>query len=109
MPATSPPIQERFFRAAIIRSLDKDPDQLDRAVAAMWLRSQNGDVAAFSAIRDTLDGKPTQEITGANGGPISLQFSINYEASDRAKVIDHEPTMALEPRQEGQESPPDGG
>ena len=101
----------KHFRQSALRVLgtkSPDPARIDRITAAIASRAENGDVAAFQALRDTLDGKPSQEITGANGGPIALEFRINYEATQDAKTIDHDPQMGLETSQEAQGTAPDG-
>ena len=112
MPVATAPYSERYFRAAVLRVLGPeslDPTRIDRIASAIALRAENGDTTAFQALRDTLDGKPTQEITGANGGPIALEFRINYEATQDAKTIEHEPQMGLETAREAQTGPENGG
>ena len=99
-------VTEKYFRAACIRVLT--PERVDRIINAMATRAENGDVSATTVLRDTIDGKPSQEITGANGGPISLEFSVKYETTPELKTIDHEPLTGLESHQEDQGTPENG-
>jgi hypothetical protein len=49
------------IRAAFVRAFDADPrGELDALAQAAIARAKEGDTAALSFIRDTLDGKPIQ-------------------------------------------------
>lgn len=50
------------IRSAFVRLYDADPAKLDRLAAATHTRAIQGNVAAATFIRDTLDGKPAQQI-----------------------------------------------
>lgn len=43
--------------------------------AVMIKKAKGGYVPAFTAIADRAEGKPSQPITGANGGPLEINFA----------------------------------
>src|SRR5262249_36330336 len=48
------------IRAAFVRLFDADPRKLDQMALACWQKAADGDMAAQTFIRDTMDGKPIQ-------------------------------------------------
>jgi hypothetical protein len=44
----------------------------------------SGDIQAAQFIRDTLDGKPRQqvEMTGEDGGPVALSLAVSFKRPD---------------------------
>ena len=54
-------------------------DTREAVSAALIKKALAGDVAAFSAIRDTIGEKPTDKLehSGADGGPVPLELGIS--------------------------------
>ncbi len=71
----------RIAREAILIALqegDKTPEQvLAPGMRKIADSANEGDLGAMSFIRDTLDGKPAQQValTGADDGPVRLVVS----------------------------------
>jgi hypothetical protein len=91
-------VGQKPFRAAILRLLGpggRDPAKLDRIIETLALKAENGDVASAVVIRDSVDGRPAQEISGPNGGPISMEFRTFYEPllAGSGPTIEHEPAQ----------------
>jgi hypothetical protein len=67
--------KSRLFEQAFLREIkqrdlkDGDGETLRRIAAAMIDKILAGDVPAFTASRDTVDGKPAQTLQGPDGGP----------------------------------------
>ena len=64
----------------LTNALDKAlTKQVTRDVAeAIVGKAKEGDVYAFNAIADRLEGKVAQAITGEGGGPVRLQFEVMH-------------------------------
>jgi len=67
--------EQAFIREIKQRDLDAGDGETLRKIAAKMLDLvlEKGDVSAFNASRDTVDGKPAQAITGHEGGPLQIQ------------------------------------
>jgi len=64
---------------------------LIKVCSAVIDKAQEGDIPAFNAIADRLDGKPNQAITGPNNTPITLvQRVIVQQVTDNNEVIEGE-------------------
>lgn len=78
----------RATQYRIKRTLEKLIDQasskqegltrLEAACKAQLEKAEEGDTQAFKEIADRLDGKPTQAISGPEGGPIPMQTIVNF-------------------------------
>src|ERR1700704_6486193 len=81
--ATSP---EKAFKAAVNRLLSttgSNPHLLDEIVLAIAQKAKKGDVIAFNALADRLDGKVPQSIGGdAELGPIGVVITGVIRADD---------------------------
>lgn len=66
--------KEKRVRAALLRHLDANPDKLEKFAAAMVDKASEGDTPAATWCRDTLDGRPVQQIEGADGGPLVVRI-----------------------------------
>ena len=60
-------------RALANRSRAKGIEALDELAEVLLQKVQEGDVSAIRELGDRLDGKPTQAITGADGGPLTIE------------------------------------
>jgi len=75
-PGNQNAVKPRLFDDALRRALkQRDIEAGDgetlRCIADKLIDlALGGDVAAFREARDTVDGKPAQAITGADGGPL---------------------------------------
>ena len=59
-------IQDRRFKAALIRQIDEamgDPRKLDAIADALITKAMEGDIQAIREFADRIDGKPAQEST----------------------------------------------
>jgi hypothetical protein len=64
-------VREKRFRAALERAIAQDDGKRLRGAAEKLLDlADAGEAWAVKELRDTLDGKPAQEITGKDGGPL---------------------------------------
>lgn len=91
------PGKERRVRAAFIRMYDAEPDKLDELAAAAHREAVGGNMQALCAIRDTIDGRPVQQVrhTGADDGPIETTQVSETEAARRiAHVLMSVPATA---------------
>ncbi len=78
----------RFFRRALLRDLMKDVDgvqRIDLGASAIVTKMCEGDVRAFEAIRDTVDGRPASDSENANVG-IAVQIAFVDGASDTMRA-----------------------
>lgn len=66
--------KERMVRAALLRHIDAHPDKLEKFAGAMIDKASEGDVKAATWCRDTLDGRPVQQIEGPDGGPLMVRI-----------------------------------
>ena len=55
----------------------QNPEKLRAACEALIDKAAEGDTSAYKELRDTLDGRPTQAITGPEGGPLEASISVN--------------------------------
>jgi hypothetical protein len=66
----------RLFEQALTREIkqrdlrDGDGETLRKIAAKLVDKATEGDLMAVKDVRDTLDGKPAQAITGADGAPL---------------------------------------
>lgn len=58
---------------------DGDGETLRKIASRLIDMATSGDIAAFSATRDTVDGKPAQAITGADGGPLVVIQATQHD------------------------------
>jgi hypothetical protein len=65
--------KNKKFRAAIERLIDADPRRLDQIADRVFYKAAEGDMTACTIIRDTLDGKPHQTLSGEDGGPLQFE------------------------------------
>jgi hypothetical protein len=79
--------KSRMFEQALIREIKQRDIEAGegvtlRAIAASLIeKATSGDRKSAMDIRDTLDGKPAQTITGADGGPlVVIQATAHDEA-----------------------------
>lgn len=76
---------DKLFRDALmleVKRLGKDEDgksstNINLIAAKVVKKAKDGSEAAFQLIRDTLDGRPAQQValTGANDGPVEITWS----------------------------------
>lgn len=77
--------KSRLFEQAFMREIksrdlqDGDGETLRRVAAKLIDMALAGDVSAFRESRDTIDGKPAQAITGANGGPLVIIQATQHD------------------------------
>lgn len=73
--------KNRMVGDALRRAATQSPEKLSKACEALLDKAGEGDVQAFNAFRDTLDGKPHQVIEGTGeGGEIILKFTQDDES-----------------------------
>jgi FixJ family two-component response regulator len=76
--------KSRAFEQALIRAIkqrdlkDGEGETLRKVAEALLDKAIAADLTAIKETRDTLDGKPAQSITGADGEPLVVRI----EASD---------------------------
>lgn len=70
--------KSKMFEQAVIRAIKARDAELKedgatlRRIAENLLDMASTELAAMVQLRDTLDGKPAQAITGADGGPLTI-------------------------------------
>ena len=69
----------KFFTEALTYAIEENPDQLLTIARNLLKRAARKD-SSFETARDTLQGKPTQEISGPDGGAIPLTMEGIDEA-----------------------------
>jgi hypothetical protein len=59
-----------------LRTALSDPAELSRFITAILKKAKKGDVKAFQAVADRLEGKPAQALTlgDADGGPVVFRL-----------------------------------
>ena len=57
---------------ALQRLYDEQPELLDQLAARLTVKAGQGDVGAFNAIADRLEGKVSQSIESTTGGPVKI-------------------------------------
>lgn len=75
--------KKKPFTDAIMEAIEKDPKLLPSLVKAMVKETKAGNANAFKALRDTVQGKPLQEIE-FHGDLTGGLNSENLEHVDRA-------------------------
>ena len=55
--------RQRVFADAIRKRIVQNPDDLPKVIEAMFMAAQSGDVQAATWIRDSIDGKPQQQVS----------------------------------------------
>lgn len=58
------------WKDAIHKALAKDKNALERVAKKLIAAAEEGKIDAIRELGDRLDGKPSQSITGEDGGPI---------------------------------------
>ena len=82
------------IRAAFVRYFDAHPDKLDELAVAAVDKAIAGDTAAFTFIRDTMDGRPLQR----SDISIAQQHRRSEELSDEelaARIAELEAESAV--------------
>jgi hypothetical protein len=76
---------ERPWRDALLLALNEragkkktDPKKLRKVADAVVAAAIEGDVTAAREIGDRLDGKPTQVLSGVDGGPIQHSVKVAF-------------------------------
>lgn len=71
----------KIWRAAIRSALNKRSksrhemkEALDDLAERFLQECDNGNIPAFRELGDRLDGKPALEVTGADGGPLTIEI-----------------------------------
>jgi hypothetical protein len=80
--------KDKPFRAALrieLAARGENMKALRKIAGAVIDKASSGDTQAALAIRDTLDSKPAQEVTGKDGGPIEHEHEITD--IDRARAL----------------------
>jgi hypothetical protein len=69
-----------------LRKALSNPQELSRIIAAILQKAKKGDVKAFQAVAERLEGKPAQALTlaGENGGPIVFRLERIGKTEDQA-------------------------
>jgi hypothetical protein len=77
----------KLFDQALIRAIKQrdltagDGETLRAIAEALIEKATSGDLMAIKETRDTLDGKPAQAITGADGGPLVVIQATQHDES----------------------------
>lgn len=88
-PGNTNPADGKLWRAAIRRALDirtsrlKRKEALDDLAEKFLAQCDEGDISAFRELGDRLDGKATQPISGADGGPVVVEVIKFADTSSR--------------------------
>lgn len=76
--------KQGLFKQALIREI-KQRDLKDgegetlRKIAAGWVdKASDGDISTGKEIRDTLDGKPNQSVSGPDGDALPVRLRVSY-------------------------------
>ena len=70
----SRPPAEKSFKAALDKAIATSPQLLRRAADKLLKLAADGEGWAMRELADRLDGKPAQAITGADGGPLTVEI-----------------------------------
>ena len=65
--------KNRLVGDALRRIAVQNKKKLRAACEKLLDQAVDGDIAAFREFRDTLDGRPTQAITGPDGGALEIR------------------------------------
>jgi len=70
-----------------LRDALSDPAELEKFIGAVIKKAKKGDVKAFQAVSDRLEGKPAQALNlgGADGGPIVFRLERIGKNEGRAE------------------------
>lgn len=77
--------KSKLFHDAIRKaSIQEDHARLRQMADALLTKAAEGDIAASMLIRDTLDGKPKQqvEVSGEDGGPVAMSLAVSFKRPD---------------------------
>lgn len=66
--------EQALIREIKQRDLKEGEGEALRKIVANLLNKAESDIAAAKEVRDTLDGKPAQAITGAEGGELIVKL-----------------------------------
>jgi hypothetical protein len=74
---------DKIWRDAIMRAVRRrdsgeDPQALEKLADKLVAKGLEGDIPALKEIGDRLDGKPTQELTGKDGGPLITGIAVEF-------------------------------
>jgi hypothetical protein len=72
--AKGKPWSAAIERAIRKRSKKDTLDALDKLAEKLLVECDCGDMQALKELGDRLDGKPAQAITGADGGPLTVEI-----------------------------------
>lgn len=70
---------KKLITDAILDAIEEDPQQVKKVATSLLKRAAKTD-SAFVALRDTVQGKPLQEISGPDGQPIPVSVKGIDEA-----------------------------
>lgn len=72
--------------ADALRVALSDPSELEKFISAVLKKAKKGDVKAFQAVSDRIEGKPAQALNlgGADGGPIVFRLERIGKTEDQA-------------------------
>ena len=75
------------IRAAFVRMFDADPAKLDQMAEAQWQKACEGDTAAATFIRDTIDGRPLQRSDVGDARPLLIVSHVIRASPTAATVM----------------------
>lgn len=77
-PTGKSPKHDKIWSAALRRAIQRreesDPLALEKLADKLLQAVDDGDVSAMKELADRLDGKPKQEHTGEDGGPLVVNI-----------------------------------
>jgi len=77
---------DKMIRDALLGAARQNPAALKNACEAMWMKAGSGDVAAFNAIADRIDGKPAQAIVGdASQDAVQVNATVTTLTPEQAE------------------------
>ncbi len=76
--ATAKIISDALRKAAV----QDDYKRIRKMCETLMDNAAGGDIQAAQFIRDTLDGKPKQqvEVSGEDGGPVAMSLSVSFKS-----------------------------
>ncbi len=75
--------KSKLFHDTIRKAcVQEDYKRLREMADALLTKAAEGDLQAATIIRDTLDGKPKQqvEVSGEDGGPVAMSLSVSFKS-----------------------------
>jgi len=75
------------IRAAFVRMFDADPAKLDQMAEAQWQKACQGDTAAATFVRDTIDGRPLQRSDVGDARPLLIVSHVIRASPTPATVM----------------------